>query len=207
MSAQSVQVSGQTAHMPRVVSACGHHAILVCVTPSFTSDKVVVVVGLVGLGQWERQAAGMALRWVRSCLTSDKVGLVGLRSVYKAAPEAGDGATLALISSCLRLPQQPRLQHTAAMMIAAYVDFLAASLHCGADPELPAQLLTWLGSGPHFRIHTRNSHLHWRSPNYQTLQMLLSSCLEHKDCYILRLIHSQESNVRPSFKVACLAAT
>ncbi len=53
----------------------------------------------------------------------------------------------ALITSWLRLPQQPVLQHTLAMTIAVYADWLAAALRLNVGTELPPLLLRLLGTG------------------------------------------------------------
>ncbi len=53
----------------------------------------------------------------------------------------------ALLTSWLRLPQQPVLQHTLAMALSVYADWLAASLRLNVGQELPPLLLQLLGQG------------------------------------------------------------
>jgi hypothetical protein len=71
------------------------------------------------------------------------------RAVYRCAPDAGDAGMAALLASWLQLPQQPVLQHTLAMTLAVYADWLAASLRLNVGAELPPLLLQLLGQGRH----------------------------------------------------------
>lgn len=66
------------------------------------------------------------------------------------APELGDLLLLQLFSSLPQLPVVPQLRHTAAMLLAAYADWLAQTLSAGAAAELMPQLLQMLTTGTHF---------------------------------------------------------
>jgi hypothetical protein len=69
------------------------------------------------------------------------------RAVHRCAPDAGDAGMAALLTSWLRLPQQPVLQHTLAMTLSVYADWLAASLRLNVGQELPPLLLQLLNQG------------------------------------------------------------
>ena len=57
---------------------------------------------------------------------------MGCRAVHRSAPPAGDPLLLALLQSIPSLPQEPLLQYTAALTIAAYSDWLADTLKAQA---------------------------------------------------------------------------
>lgn len=73
------------------------------------------------------------------------------RAVHRCAPDVGDAGMAALVASWLRLPQQPVLQHTLAMTLSVYADWLAASLRLDVGQELPPLLLQLLGQGEQLR--------------------------------------------------------
>lgn len=94
-----------------------------------------------------RQIAGQHTGVCAPNYDLDSAMCLGYRAVHRSAPDAGDVGMTALIASWLRLPQQPVLQHTLAMAVSVYTDWLAASLRLNMGQELPPLLLQLLGQG------------------------------------------------------------
>lgn len=63
------------------------------------------------------------------------------------APEPGNALLLQLFSSLPQLPAVPQLQYTAAMLLAAYADWLANTFAAGGAADLMPQLLQMLTTG------------------------------------------------------------
>lgn len=84
---------------------------------------------------------------------------VGCRAVHRSAPTAGEPLLLALLESLPSLPQEPLLQYTAALTIAAYSDWLADTLKSAQAGDLIPALLQLLARGAFYAISPPSSNL------------------------------------------------
>ncbi|KAK9830032.1 hypothetical protein WJX72_009312 [[Myrmecia] bisecta] len=76
-----------------------------------------------------------------------EAALYCIRAVHKSTPNAGDAMLLSLFASLPQLPQIAPLQYTAAMTVAGYADWLAATLRAGHGQDIIPQLLQMLTQG------------------------------------------------------------
>ncbi|CAL8471497.1 g11039 [Coccomyxa elongata] len=84
-------------------------------------------------------ASGGAFDWPTA-----EAALYCVRAVHSNTPEPGNALLLQLFSSLPQLPAVPQLQYTAAMLLAAYADWLANTFAAGGAADLMPQLLQML---------------------------------------------------------------
>ncbi|BDA46876.1 Transportin-3 [Coccomyxa sp. Obi] len=84
-------------------------------------------------------ASGGAFDWPTA-----EAALYCVRAVHSNAPEPGNALLLQLFSSLPQLPAVPQLQYTAAMLLAAYADWLTNTFAAGSAADLMPQLLQML---------------------------------------------------------------